>query len=280
MRLLQQSALMDEEKGPMADLLERIEAYYDAVPRPSADAEDLGPFTLFVSRGGWPYYARPRRGYAGPAATVQDVLRVRALQRERDLPESFEWVDDLVPGLVEVVEQAGLPVERLPLMALTGPVAVAPVSGVRVRIVAPDDPDLARITATVSLGFGSPGTEVGPIGPSDRDAAAVGNADLERLRERLRSGLTVMAVAEDGSGPVAAGSHQPVAGVTEVVGVATLPTARRRGLGALVTAALVDDARAGGARTVFLSAGSDDVARVYEKVGFARVATACIAQPG
>ena len=130
-----------------------IEAYYDAVPRPGADAEDVGPFTLFVSRGGWPYYARPRRGYAGPAATVQDVLRVRALQRERDLPESFEWVDDLVPGLVEVVEQAGLPVERLPLMALTGPVAAAPVSGVRVRIVAPDDPDLARITATVSLGL-------------------------------------------------------------------------------------------------------------------------------
>ena len=62
--------------------------------------------------------------------------------------------------------------------------------------------------------------------------------------------------------------------------MATLPTARRRGLGALVTAALVDDARAGGARTVFLSAGSDDVARVYEKVGFARVATACIAQSG
>jgi len=273
---------MDMEKGPVvvSDLLEQIENYYDAVPRASADAEDLGPFTLFVSRGGWPYYARPRRGYAGPAAIVQDVLRVRALQRERDLPESFEWVDDLVPGLVEVVEQAGLPVERLPLMALTGPVAAAPVSGVRVRIVAPDDPDLARITATVSLGFDSPGTEIGPIGPSDRDAAAVGNADLERLRERLRSGLTVMAVAEDESGPVAAGSHQPVAGVTEVVGVATLPTARRRGLGALVTAALVDDARAGGARTVFLSAGSDDVARVYEKVGFARVATACIAQPG
>jgi len=146
--------------------------------------------------------------------------------------------------------------------------------------VAPDDADLARITATVSLGFGSPGTEIGPIGPSDRDAAAVAETGVERLRERLGSGLTVMAVAEDGSGPVAAGSHQPIAGVTEVVGVATLPTARRRGLGALVTAALVDDARSGGARAVFLSAGSADVARVYEKVGFARVATACIAQPG
>jgi ribosomal protein S18 acetylase RimI-like enzyme len=273
-RLLQHSPTM--RHGADGELLEEIENYYDAVPRSGADSEDLGPFTLFISRGGWPYYARPRRGYAGPPATVQDVLRVRARQRERDLPETFEWVDELVPGLVETVERSGLPVERLPLMTLSGSVAAAPVSGVRVRIVAPDDPDLARITATVSLGFGSPGTEIGPVGPSERDAASAG--DVEGLRQRLRSGLTVMAVAEDASGPLAAGSHQPVAGVTEVVGVATLPTARRRGLGALVTAALVEDARRAGVRTVFLSAGSDDIARVYEKVGFARVATACIAQ--
>ncbi|HKE50438.1 MAG TPA: GNAT family N-acetyltransferase, partial [Actinomycetes bacterium] len=31
---------------------------------------------------------------------------------------------------------------------------------------------------------------------------------------------------------------------------------------------------------VFLSAGSDDVARIYERVGFQRIATACIAEPG
>jgi GNAT superfamily N-acetyltransferase len=207
---------------------------------------------------------------------VQDVLRVRARQRERDLPETFEWVDELVPGLVETVERSGLPVERLPLMTLSGSVSAAPVSGVRVRIVAPDDPDLARITSTVSSGFGSPGTEIGQVGPAERDAASAG--DVEHLRQRLRWGLTVTAVAEDPTGPLSAGSHQPVAGVTEVVGVATLPSARRRGLGALVTATLVEEARRAGVRTVFLSAGSDDIARVYEKVGFARVATACIAQ--
>jgi hypothetical protein len=30
---------------------------------------------------------------------------------------------------------------------------------------------------------------------------------------------------------------------------------------------------------VFLSAGGDDVARVYGRVGFRRVGTACIAEP-
>lgn len=270
---------MTRQDRPPTDsaLLEQIDQYYDAVPRSGADTEDLGPFTLFISRGGWPYYARPRHGPAGAPATVQDVLRVRARQRELGLPESLEWVDDLAPGLAEVVERSGLVVERLPLLALTGPVGVAHVPGVRVRIVDPEEPDLARIIATVSLGFASPGTEIGPVGPSDLEAAAAADDRLEHVRGRLRSGLTVMAVAEDADGPLAAGSHQPVGGVTEIVGVATLPSARRRGLGALVTAALVEDARTAGVRTTVLSAGSDDVARVYQKVGFARVATACIA---
>jgi predicted GNAT family acetyltransferase len=42
---------------------------------------------------------------------------------------------------------------------------------------------------------------------------------------------------------------------------------------------LAEDATAAGATTVFLSAGDDAVARVYERVGFRRVATACIGEP-
>ncbi len=48
---------------------------------------------------------------------------------------------------------------------------------------------------------------------------------------------------------VASGQHNPVADVTEIVGVATLPAARRRGAGRAVTAALVADATAGGIGT-------------------------------
>jgi predicted GNAT family acetyltransferase len=71
-----------------------------------------------------------------------------------------------------------------------------------------------------------------------------------------------------------------VAEVTEVVGVATLPSARRRGIGAAVTGALVAHALASGLGLVFLSAASDDVARIYERLGFRRVARAGIAEPG
>ena len=85
-----------------------------------------------------------------------------------------------------------------------------------------------------------------------------------------------MAIAEGDAGPVAAGPHQPVEGVTEVVGVATLPAVRRQGLGGAVTGTLVQDALQRGARTVFLSAGSAEIGSVYARLGFKRVGTACI----
>ena len=70
------------------------------------------------------------------------------------------------------------------------------------------------------------------------------------------------------------------AGVTprELTGIAVLPSARNRGVGAAITAALVADARSRGVDTVFLSAGTERVAAIYARVGFIPVATACIAE--
>jgi GNAT superfamily N-acetyltransferase len=120
------------------------------------------------------------------------------------------------------------------------------------------------------------GTAPGPQGIRERDAASeVGNLDFRR--DRIRRRLTVTAIADGGYGPVAVGSHIPVGDVTEIVGVATLPAVRRQGLGGAVTSALVDDALEHGAEVVFLSAGSDDIARVYHRLGFRRIGTACIA---
>ena len=110
-------------------------------------------------------------------------------------------------------------------------------------------------------------------------AAARADAIVKFRRNRVRRGLTVWAAAWVDGLPVASSMHQPVGGVTEVVGVATLPAFRRRGLGAAVTALLVEDARARGAETVFLTARNDEIARVYARLGFVRVGTSCIAAP-
>jgi ribosomal protein S18 acetylase RimI-like enzyme len=260
-----------------ARVLERIEQYYDAVPRAAARVEAHGPLRLFVSeRVPWPYYARPAGGEIGAA----DVAAVRRRQWTLGVPEAFEWVVDLAPSLGPAARATGLEVFELPLMALERPLA-APAVDARLRRLEPGDPELAASRAVADIAFGAPGTALGDAGPRERDAALAGFPEgrLAAVRERMAAGRTVTIVAEDDDGVLAVGSHQPVADVTEVVGVGTLPSARRRGLGTAVTAALVADARSGGADVVFLSAGSDDIARVYERLGFERVGTAGIAQP-
>jgi len=263
--------------------LDRIEEYYDTVPRTASRAEDHGPLTLFVNRGpGWPYYARPRRGWQGPV-DVRDVRSVRARQRALGVPEAFEWVAEVTPGLAPAARQAGLHVHEHPLLALDrGSWRPAPdPAGAEVRIVAPGSGDLALLRALGSLAFAEPGTAVGRVGHREllAAAAAVNRASLADLRGRLRSGLTVLAAAYDAGGPLAVGSHQPVGTVSEVAGVGTLPAARRRGLAAAVTSALVADAFDRAIDVVFLSAADEDVARIYRRLGFRPVATAMIAEP-
>jgi predicted GNAT family acetyltransferase len=50
-------------------------------------------------------------------------------------------------------------------------------------------------------------------------------------------------------------------------------------LGAAVTDTLVADAIRRGIEVIFLSADDDAVARVYERVGFRHIGTACVAVP-
>lgn len=95
----------------------------------------------------------------------------------------------------------------------------------------------------------------------------------------MRADLLAMAAAYDERGVTGGGSHSPRGTTTELTGIAVLPRARRRGVGAALRGALVSDARQRGVHTVFLSAQDDAVARVYERVGFVRVGTAWIAEP-
>ena len=181
------------------------------------------------------------------------------------------------PGLLDLVRATGLEVTEHPLMVLEDAVPAA-ADGVELRLVTPDD-DLALLGAVLEVGFSNPGTARGEDGVAEvkRRAAASRTESSEFRRERVRRGLTVWAAAWVDGIPVAGGMHQPVGEVTEVVGVATLPAFRRRGLGAAVTALLVEDARARGVERVFLTAGDDEIARVYGRLGFVRVGTSCIA---
>ena len=270
-----------------SEAIERIDAFCDAVPRRRARADEFGSLVLFTPTGpGWPYYARPRRG-PRPPVTAADIRAVRARQRELIIPESFEWIEQVAPEMAAAATEAGLVVRAHPLMVFAlfsppGPPPLPPLPpGVTVRAVGPEEGEIDRIWAVPAVAFGHPGTAAGEAGVPERDkiAADYDGGSIEMLRERLRSGQSVLAAAFGPDGPLAAGSCQAVDGVAEITGVGVLPSSRRRGLGAAVTALLAGDALDRGVTTVFLSASDDAVARVYARVGFREIGVAMIAEP-
>ncbi|WP_299950816.1 GNAT family N-acetyltransferase [uncultured Modestobacter sp.] len=266
-------------------LLDRIERYFALAPLSDAQVHAVGALQVPIGSPEWPYPARPRPGQEAEV-TEADVRAAVELQERSGLPASLEWLGDRCRGLATVARAAGLRVEELPLLVAADPVSLLLPSEVRLFLVGADDPRLGlyqRLIAMAFAGTPAPAAESGQGVPdvAQDDPGPAEVPPTEVLRERVASGRTVMMVAVDEGQPVAIGSHQPVdvdgTEVSEVVGVVTLPRFRGRGLGAGLTSALVEHAQQT-ADLVFLSAGDDDVARVYERAGFARIATSCVAE--
>ena len=258
-------------------LLECIERYYAAAPLPDARIETAGALDVPIGDPAWPYPARPRVG-DGPV-TVDDIRAAVVLQEGAGVPVALEWVPECSPETAAAARAAGLTVEELPLLVAVDPLELLFPVGVRLYLVGADDPQLPYYQRVAATAFAHPGGRA-DVGEVPLDTSAEARARTAALRERIAAGRTVMMVAVEDDRPVAVGSHQPVdiggSEVSEVVGVATSPRLRGRGLGAGMASALVSHARET-ADMVFLAAGDDDVARVYERVGFARLATAAVA---
>jgi len=269
--------------GP-ADLLRRIDRYLDAAPVGSGTAVDVGPLRAFVSSAPWPLYVRPRPDLdltAPQAVGAGDIRAAAAVLEAADQAVTFEWVEDLVPSLRPALLEAGYAVHSHPLLVLDI-TARAPATGNRARILAAGSPDLRASLAVSDVGFDAEGTAIGPQGPTERDAAArsVDGPLIDYVTTRIRERRSVVAVLDDvRDGVVATGWHQPIGDTTEVVGVATLPSHRRRGAAAEVVERLLHDARVHGTTLALLSASDGDVARVYERVGFTRIGACGAAEP-
>jgi len=260
-------------------LLDCIERYFAAAPLPDARIEAAGALDVPIGDPTWPHPARPRPG--GGSVRAEDVRAAVQLQAVSGLPVGLEWICERSPEAAGAARAAGLTVDELPLLVADHPVELLLPAGVRLYLVGADDPDLARYERVATVAFAHPGGSLdvveAPVDTSPETAVRTA-----ALRERIATGRTVMMVAVEDDEPVAVGSHQPVdvdgTEVSEIVGVATLPRLRTRGLGAGLASALTAHARET-ADLVFLTAGDDDVARIYERVGFARLATTGVGGP-
>ena len=241
--------------------LDRIEAYYDCVPRAVASAMEVGPFTLFVADEGtgWQFYARPRLGGRN-AFSADDVCRVLETQRELDVPRAIEWVDEVTPSLLPAVRAAGHEPHRYPLLVMPPDVPVA--ADARARALNPAEPHLSLAMGAVSAGFAGR-DEVEPKDPGKRP-------------ELMARGDLLVVASFEGNRLCGAGSAAPRGDVAELMGIAVPPGHRGRGHGTAITSTLVAACREQGVEVIFLSAGSDAAADIYRRVGFVDVGTACI----
>jgi GNAT superfamily N-acetyltransferase len=260
-------------------LLDCVERYFAAAPLPEARIEQAGALDVPIGDPAWSYPARPRHG-AGPV-TADDVRAAHELQRAAGLPGALEWICETSSETETAARAAGWVVDDRPLLVAADPVELLLPAGVRLYIVGADDPDLPRYERVNDVAAAHPGGRA-YVREEPLDTSPAAQARIAVLRERIAAGRTVMMVAVENGEPVAVGSSAPVpvdgAEVSEISGVATLPRFRGRGLGAGLASALVAHAR-DTAETVFLTAGDDDVARVYERIGFARLGTTGVAEP-
>ena len=271
----------------ITDLFDRIESCYDAIPRVGgARVEDSGRLCCLRPRG------PVGRTTPGPGS-VHDAVTPRRRRRRSSRasassasPEAIEWVRRRDPGAA-----AGRPGARP-----AGP--ARPAHGARPGRPAPPRQRTATAVAARSRAAGlrrRPGDQLGrgprrlrrrrhrasarPARPSGTPRSSRSTpALLERVaagtRRRATGPRPWLAPKPRASWPAA--PLQAALGAAEIVGVATLPSARRRGLGAAVSALLARQALDTGHDLVFLAAADEDVARVYARIGFRRIGTACI----
>ena len=210
--------------------------------------------------------------------TEQSVRQLLSRQREAGVPLTIEWVAENTPTLERVAAGAGLEIDRCPLLVLHGLPRGGPGSA---RMLGPDDvAELAQVLAAhQSLRSGIGGTAVGSEG-----LAYWGNAPgAEPVEDSLRTDRSRARYASPPRTPPPPTVRWAVVGTTRwgtpqrSPASACCPPTAVAGLGAALSFVLARDALDWGATTVFCSAENDEVARIYARVGFQRVATACMA---
>lgn len=208
--------------------------------------------------------------YAIPDEPVEGMMpetlrALRTLFTEHDREFRLEFLHEYTPLLRPALETLGVGFEsENPLLVCTQESwrAVAGPAALEIRRLHEDstDEELAAAINTVNRGFGDEG----------RDASPERIADMRR---RIgRGGANYLALI--GGEAVGVGAYTaPFAGLTELVGIATLPEYRRQGIAAAVTSEMARDAFEEGVRTAFLTAADDDASRVYQRAGFWRIGT-------
>ncbi len=183
--------------------------------------------------------------------------------RARGRTPRLEFIEDLSPELPPLLEAHGWRLtERIPVL-ICEPAELQqpdPPAGVAIESFEPDSPPqrIRRFMLTQREAF----DDDEPI--TDEEIARWARRGTGSVRVAATSGEEVLGTAV---------ALPQVDGVIEIVGVATLPAHRRRGIAGAVTADATARAFAAGAQVAWLSAADEAAARIYQRAGYRIVAT-------
>lgn len=243
-----------------------LQDYLRRAAAPLREVVEIDPFTLFFSKNSpetYYNYAAPNHPCGGDLA--KPLAALRAVFAAHGRKPRFEFIAEYAPDLPAALEASGFTEEsRLQLMLCTPATLAPPPARADLRVATIDQhapAEALRENMNVNeLGF-------------NPNATPVGLAEADDFRYRLGNGR--MFTAYLGGQAAGAGMYTaPLDGLTELVGIATLPEFRRQGVAAALTAHAAQEAFAHGAAAVFLSAADAKAGRVYERVGFQPYATA------
>ena len=243
----------------MADPIKRIQLY---LPNRYTNHEivPISPFTLHFPKSETPVsdsYALPTEPITGDI--TEAVAEVTAVFRERGVTPRIQYLDAFCPTLTAVIEQAGYQQEKSSMMLMCTPETYRPaptMPGLNTLILSENSSldDLVSGIETHVLGF-------------DPEERVLRDTDAEMFRQTLITSRAFILRMEDE--PVTTGMFTAVHnGVTEIMGISTLPAYRRRGFAAYLTSYMAQIAFARQVDLVFLITPDDETTAVYQRVGF------------
>jgi len=251
----------------LKNLLQRIERINTKVAAQGRDVIAVGSFQALIDPScdmTWLNYAVPVVGLGTNAEITQVLVELREVFHECDRTLRFEFTESLWPTLPAALEEAGLQLEvRHPMMLCT-PNEFQPyqASAVDVRLLHPEE-DTNTLFTYLSVRNQGFDQEFAAEPPTEKEIA--------ELREQIENGSLRCALAHLDGIPAGVGVTMPMLGICELVGVATLPALRRRGVAATLCSVLTKDHFERGGDLVWLSAGDAIAQATYERIGFRNV---------
>ena len=250
----------------MTPPITRLQAYLRNSASERYHTVPLTPFTLFFH----PTDRFPHFNYAIPDEPVTGDVQsqLHALRQEytrRGCQPRFEFIEEYAPDLAAALWAAGFVEEGRQHFMICTPLSFktpSTIQGVTISVVRADAP-LADVQAYIT---------VQRQGFDPTNTTPVTEEEAQGYHPTLETGTSFLACLD--RVPVAAGMlMNPLDGITELAGVATLAAYRRRGIAAALTAYALQTAFAQGVEIACLTAGDAAAGRVYEQAGFYPCAT-------